>query len=320
MDRRPSEVLQAVLENVEKVVVGKRSELELTIVALAGQGHVLIEDVPGVGKTVMAKSLARSLGCSFKRIQFTPDLLPSDVTGVSIYNQRSEEFEFRPGPVVAQVVLADEINRATPKTQAALLEAMQEQTVSVATTVHKLPRPFFVLATQNPIEMEGTYPLPEAELDRFFFKLNVGFPTREQMNEIIRRTTSTAGEPVQRVADGRTLQAMQALGRQVPIASHVTDYAVRIVMATHPDDPDAPEVTTRYVRYGASPRAAQAIVLAAKILALLNNRLNVSFEDVRRVAPPALRHRVLLNFEAESKNVTPDTLIRQVLQSVKEGG
>jgi MoxR-like ATPase len=177
-----------------------------------------------------------------------------------------------------------------------------------------------VLATQNPIEMEGTYPLPEAELDRFFFKLNVGYPTREQMNEIIRRTTSASSETVSRVADGRTLQAMQALGRQVPIASHVADYAVRIVMATHPDGEGAPDVTGRYVRYGASPRAAQAIVLAAKILALLNGRLNVSFEDVRRVAPPALRHRVLLNFEAESKSVTPDTLIRQILQSVPEGG
>jgi MoxR-like ATPase len=197
---------------------------------------------------------------------------------------------------------------------------MQEQSVSVATTVHKLPKPFFVLATQNPIEMEGTYPLPEAELDRFFFKLNVGYPTREQLNEIVRRTTSVASDPVSRVADGRTLQAMQTLGRQVPIASHVADYAVRIVMATHPDGEGAPDVTGRYVRYGASPRAAQAIVLAAKILALLNGRLNVSFEDVRRVAPPALRHRVLLNFEAESRSVTPDTLIRQILQSVPEGG
>ena len=215
---------------------------------------------------------------------------------------------FSPGPIFANLVLADEINRATPKTQAALLEAMQEQTVTVATTVHQLPRPFFVLATQNPIEMEGTYPLPEAELDRFFFKLNVGYPIaraaerdRAPHDERRRRRWSSAS-PM-----GGALQAMQALARQVPIASHVADYAVRIVMATHPDGEGAPEPTPRFVRYGASPRAAQAIVLAAKILALLNGRLNVSFEDVRRVAPPALRHRMLLNFEAEADSRSPRT-------------
>ena len=303
--------------------MGQQDVVDGVLICLLAGGHVLLEGVPGLGKTTLLRTLGRVLHLKYSRIQFTPDLMPADIVGSMIMESDDhghKALRFQPGPIFANLVLADEINRATPKTQSALLEAMQEQTVTVATTVHALPRPFFVLATQNPIEMEGTYPLPEAELDRFFFKLNVTYPTREQLNEIVRRTTSAPPEEVQSVADGRMLQAMQALARQVPIASHVADYAVRIVMATHPDGEGAPEATTRFVRYGASPRAAQAIVLASKILALLNGRLNVSFEDVRRVAAPALRHRILLNFEAEAKSITPDTLIRAVLQNVSEGG
>ncbi|MCC6179364.1 MAG: MoxR family ATPase [Chloroflexi bacterium] len=315
------ETARAIEQEIGRVIVGQDTVVRGAVIALLAGGHVLLEGVPGLGKTMLVRTLADALHLHYSRIQFTPDLMPADVSGTNVLLEDASgnrQMSFQPGPIFANLVLADEINRATPKTQAALLEAMQEQTVTVATTAHRLPRPFFVLATQNPIEMEGTYPLPEAELDRFFFKLNVTYPSREQLNEIVRRTTAGHIEQVQRVADARTLQAMQALVRQVPIASHVVDYAVRLVLATHPENGDAPEPTTRFVRYGASPRAAQAIVLAAKIFALLNGRLNVSFEDVRRVSPPALRHRVILNFEAEAKSITPDTVIRSILQSVKE--
>jgi MoxR-like ATPase len=317
------ETARSIEQEVSRVIVGQETVVRGVVIALLAGGHVLLEGVPGLGKTMLVRTLADALHLQYSRIQFTPDLMPSDVSGTNVLLEDasgSRQFSFQPGPIFANLVLADEINRATPKTQAALLEAMQEQTVTVATSIHRLPRPFFVMATQNPIEMEGTYPLPEAELDRFFFKLNVTYPSREQLNEIVRRTTSASSDPVRRVADGRMLQAMQALARQVPIASHVADYAVRIVLATHPDGGGAPETTTRFVRYGASPRAAQAMVLAAKIMALLNGRLNVSFDDVRRVAPPALRHRVLLNFDAEAKQVTPDALIRSIIQAVPEGG
>src|SRR5436190_5550513 len=233
MSQRPGEILQAILDNVEKVVVGKRAELELTIVALAGQGHVLIEDVPGVGKTMMAKSLARSVGCTFKRIQFTPDLLPSDVTGVSIYNQRTEEFEYRPGPVVAQVVLADEINRATPKTQAALLEAMEERQVTVDGTTYAMPRPFMVLATQNPIEYEGTFPLPEAQLDRFMLRLKLGYPARDDEVIILdRQQYSHPVEALEQVTSADDLLAAQAEVRQVHVSAELRQYIVDLSSAT----------------------------------------------------------------------------------------
>ncbi len=312
---------RAIEQEVGRVIVGQEAAVRGVVIALLAGGHVLLEGLPGLGKTMLVRTMAEALHLRYSRIQFTPDLMPADVFGTNILAEDAggnRHFVFQPGPIFANLVLADEINRATPKTQSALLEAMQEQTVTVANDAHQLPRPFFVLATQNPIEMEGTYPLPEAELDRFFFKLNVAYPSREQLNEIVRRTTGGQMEAVHRVADGRTLIEMQALARQVPIAGHVADYAVRLVMATHPETENASEAARRYVRYGASPRAAQAIVLAAKIYALLSGRYNVAYEDVRRVAPPALRHRLILNFEAEAKAVAPDTVIRAIVKAVPD--
>jgi MoxR-like ATPase len=313
-------VVRRIEDEVAKVMVGQAEIVRDVLICVIAGGHALLEGVPGLGKTMLVRTLAEALHLRYSRIQFTPDLMPADVSGTNILAEDAvgnRHFTFQPGPIFANLVLADEINRATPKTQSALLEAMQEQTVTVANDAHPLPRPFFVLATQNPIEMEGTYPLPEAELDRFFFKLNVLYPSREQLNEIVRRTTSGPMEPVRRVADGATILEMQALARQVPIAGHVADYAVRLVLATHPEADEAPEATRTYVRYGASPRAAQAIVLAAKIYALLSGRFNVAYEDVRRVAPPALRHRVILNFEAEARAVSADQAIRSVLEAVR---
>jgi MoxR-like ATPase len=247
--------------------------------------------------------------------------MPADVIGTNVITEDGSGgrvFTFQPGPIFANLVLADEINRATPKTQSALLEAMQEQTVTVANVGHELPRPFFVMATQNPIELEGTYPLPEAELDRFFFKLNVRYPSRDDLNEILRRTTGAQTEQLRTVADGATVLQLQEIVREVPIASYLMDYAARLVLATHPEEASAPEAVRRFVRYGASPRAGQALVLGAKIHALLNGRYNVSGEDVRLVAPPALRHRLILNFEAESSNVSVEQIIREVLARVPE--
>ena len=311
---------RAIEQEVGRVIVGQEAVVRGVVISLLAGGHVLLEGLPGLGKTMLVRTLAEVLHLQYSRIQFTPDLMPADVSGTNILVEDphgGRHFAFQAGPIFANLVLADEINRATPKTQSALLEAMQEQTVTVANTAHPLPRPFFVLATQNPIEMEGTYPLPEAELDRFFFKLNVNYPSREQLNEIVRRTTGGTLAPVRRVADDETILELQAVAREVPVANHVADYAVRLVLATHPES-DAPEPARRYVRYGASPRAAQAIVLAAKIYALLSGRFNVAYEDVRRVAPPALRHRLILSFEAEAKAVSPDTVIRAILEAVPE--
>ena len=308
-------------EEVGRVIVGQQHAVRGVIIALLAGGHVLLEGLPGLGKTLLVRTLARALRLSYSRIQFTPDLMPSDVVGTNVISEDGSghrQFAFQPGPIFANLVMADEINRATPKTQSALLEAMQEQTVTVATSEHQLPSPFFVLATQNPIEMEGTYPLPEAELDRFFFKLLVHYPGRQELHEILRRTTGGFQHVVEPVADAATLAQLQSLVRDVPITSYLTDFAVRIVMATHPDQPDSPEPTRLYVRYGASPRAGQAIVLAAKIHALLNSRFNVSHGDMRLVAPPALRHRLILNFEAEANGVTTDQIVRDVLAAVRE--
>ena len=312
---------RALEREVGKVIVGQQPVVRGVVIALLAGGHVLLEGLPGLGKTILVRTLAQAIDLRYSRIQFTPDLMPADVIGTNVVSddpQGGRHFSFQSGPVFANLVLADEINRATPKTQSALLEAMQEQTVTIANEAHQLPRPFFVLATQNPIEMEGTYPLPEAELDRFFFKLNVRYPSRQELHEILRRTTGSFQDTVEPVTDGTGILELQKFAREVPIASYLTDYAARLVLATHPDLPEAPELTRRYVRYGASPRAGQALVLAAKIHALLSGRFNVSHDDLRYVAPPALRHRLILNFEAESNHVSVEQVIREVLAHVPE--
>lgn len=308
-------------DEIGKVIVGQEEILRDVLIAVVAGGHVLLEGVPGLGKTMLVRTLSEALDLNFSRIQFTPDLMPADITGTNILVEDQDgrrRFAFQQGPVFANLILADEINRATPKTQSALLEAMQEKTVTVASVVHPLAEPFFVLATQNPLEMEGTYPLPEAQLDRFFFKLIVRYPSAEEMTEILRRTTTGASHHAGKTADGPTIESMGRLARQVPIASHVSNYVVRLVLATHPDNAEAVPIVKRYVRYGASPRGAQAIVLAAKIRALIEGRLNVAFEDVRTVAVPALRHRIILNFEAEAGGVLPDSVLNGILGDVAE--
>jgi MoxR-like ATPase len=308
-------------EEIGKVIVGQEAILRDVLIALVAGGHVLLEGVPGLGKTMLVRTLSEALDLEFSRIQFTPDLMPADITGTNILVEDQDgrrRFAFQQGPIFANLILADEINRATPKTQSALLEAMQEKTVTVASVVHPLAEPFFVLATQNPLEMEGTYPLPEAQLDRFFFKLLVLYPSATEMTEILRRTTADGAFHAGKTADGPTIEAMGKLARQVPIASHVSDFVVRLVLATHPENEQAVPIVKRYVRYGASPRGAQAIVLASKIRALIEGRLNVAFEDVRTVALPALRHRVILNFEAEAGGVLTDTVLRGILEEVSE--
>ena len=307
----------ALRSEVEKIIVGHREIITNVLVGMFAGGHVLLEGVPGLGKTLLIKTLSESLELPFSRIQFTPDLMPADIIGTNIIVEDADgrkHFQFQHGPIFAHIVLADEINRATPKTQSALLEGMQEGSVTVGGVSRPLPAPFFVLATQNPIEMEGTYPLPEAQLDRFLFKLRVRYPAIEELNAIIDRTTQSRAIVVDRVMDGRTVQAFRELVREVPIASHVRDFASNIVMATHPHWADAPEATRRFVRYGASPRAAQALVLGGKVRALAEGRYNVSLDDLRAMAAPALRHRIILNFEGEAEGVDVDSLVAQILE------
>ncbi|UJR81076.1 AAA family ATPase [Sandaracinus amylolyticus] len=310
-----------VRETVGKRIVGQRTILDGVITCLVAGGNALLEGVPGLGKTMLVRSLAEALHLRFSRIQFTPDLMPADLLGTTVIAESgsgAKSFEFRPGPVFANIVLADEVNRATPKTQSALLEVMQEHRVTIGNQTHRLEEPYFVLATQNPLEMEGTYPLPEAQLDRFFFKLHVGFPSRSELHDILDRTTGEHEPSVEPVLDGERILQMRALAREVPVPRHVQDYAIRVLEATHPDRPSAPEKVKRFVRFGASPRGAQACLLAAKIHALVEGRYAATIEDVRAVAIPALRHRVILGFEGEAEGVRSDVLLEDVLASVPE--
>jgi MoxR-like ATPase len=314
-------VVDRIEDEVAKVMVGQAEIVRDVLICLIAGGHALLEGVPGLGKTMLVKTLGEALHLDFSRIQFTPDLMPADITGTNIlveHPQGGRQFAFQRGPVFANLVLADEINRATPKTQSALLEAMAERTVTVANDMHPLEEPFFVLATQNPLEMEGTYPLPEAQLDRFFFKLVVPYPSADDLTEIVRRTTAPAPPAAENVADGPTIRQMGLLSRQVPISSAVTDYVVRLTLATHPEGWGPPDVVRRYVRYGVSPRGAQAIVLGSKIRALIEGRLNVSYDDVQAVAAPALRHRLILNFDAESSGVTADDVLNELIGTLPD--
>jgi MoxR-like ATPase len=312
---------QRVQDEIGKVIVGHADIVHGVLTCLFVGGHALLEGVPGLGKTLLVRTLSQVLDLKFNRIQFTPDLMPSDIIGTNIITESPDGqrvFSFQPGPLFAQIVLADEINRATPKTQSALLEAMQEHSITVGGTIHRLQEPFFVMATQNPIEQEGTYPLPEAQLDRFFFKLLVNYSGREEMATILDRTTRGESPSVARVMDGSEIAQWQQLVREVLVAPPVQDYAIRLVLATHPQGEFATAETNRYIRFGASPRGAQALVLAGKVRALLEGRYNVSFEDIRRVYLPALRHRVLLNFEAQAENIPSDTVLAHILNEVKE--
>ena len=308
-----------ITREVGRRIVGHDEVVSFTVTSLLAGGHVLLEGIPGVGKTSLVHTLADVLHLTFSRIQFTPDLMPADIVGTNIIQEHTQGgtfFEFQQGPIFANLVLADEINRATPKTQSALLEAMQDVSVSVGRTTYKLEQPFFVLATQNPLEMEGTYPLPEAQLDRFFFKLKVTYPTEEQMHAILERTTQTEQPTVSRVVDGAALLEMRSVARAVPIAKPVQSYAIRLTLGTHPDSPHASAMAKRYVRYGASPRASQALVLAGKIHALTRGQAFVSPDDIRAVALPALRHRILLNFEGEADEVSTDAIVQELLAGV----
>jgi MoxR-like ATPase len=292
--------------------------LDDTLTALVAGGHVLLEGVPGLGKTLLVRTLAEALHLRFQRLQFTPDLMPADVVGTNVLLEAPDgrrSFAFQPGPVFANVVLADEVNRATPKTQSALLEAMQERSVTTSGRTHPLPRPFFVVATQNPLEMEGTYPLPEAQLDRFFMKLLVRFPTAAQIETILDRTTERADPRAGPVLEGRRILELGDLACHLPAADMVRRFGIGLILATHPDHPSAPEMVRRYVRIGASPRGAQALILAAKVGAILDGRYHIARDDLRAVAPAVLRHRLLLNFEGPADGVQPDAVIAGVLET-----
>jgi MoxR-like ATPase len=315
------QVYSKIQNEIGKVIVGHTDIVHGVLTCLFVGGHALLEGVPGLGKTLLVRTLSQVLSLDFNRIQFTPDLMPSDILGTNIIMENPDGkrvFSFQPGPLFAQIVLADEINRATPKTQSALLEAMQEHSITIGGTIHRLKEPFFVMATQNPIEQEGTYPLPEAQLDRFFFKLLVNYSGRQEMATIIDRTTRGEWPKPEEVVDGDKIRDMQQLVREVLVAPAVQDYVVRLVLASHPQGEFATAETNKYIRCGASPRAAQAIVLASKVRALLESRYNVSFEDVRRTYLPAMRHRVLLNFEAQAENIASDVILSQILNDVPE--
>ncbi len=327
-DAQPEQTLERVTEQltqlrseVGKVIVGQHDVLDGAITCLLAGGHALLEGVPGLGKTMLVRSLASAMDLSFARVQFTPDLMPADILGTTVVaegDSGKRSFEFQQGPIFANIVLADEVNRATPKTQSALLEAMQEHSVTIARTTHKLEQPFFVLATQNPLEMEGTYPLPEAQLDRFLFKLQVPFPSHDELHAILDRTTGSSESHAEPVLKRDDILQIRQVVRDVAVARHVQDFAVRVLEATHADRKSAPELVKKYVRFGASPRGAQACLIAAKIRAVFHGRFHAAVDDVRAVVLPALRHRVILNFEGEAEGITTDQVLTQVLQSVSE--
>jgi MoxR-like ATPase len=324
MERRAREFVDryaAVREQIGRVIVGHDDIVHGVLTCLFVGGHCLLEGVPGLGKTLLVRTLAKTLSLEFNRIQFTPDLMPADILGTNMVMETDggkRFFEFQRGPIFTQICLADEINRATPKTQSAMLETMQEGSVTAAGNRYQLVQPFFVMATQNPIEQEGTYPLPEAQLDRFFFKLMVGYSDRKQLATIVERTTRSETTEPAKVMDGPEILRWQELVREVILAEHVQDYIVRLTLATHPQGEFALPITNQYIRWGVSPRAAQALALAAKVRALLDARYNVSFEDVRRVYLPALRHRILLNFEAQAEGIEPDRVLLELLEKVPE--
>jgi MoxR-like ATPase len=315
-----TEQISSLRAEIGKVIVGNQGVVDGVLICMLAGSHALLEGVPGLGKTMLVRTLAECVGLSCSRIQFTPDLMPADIIGTTVIDEMagSRSFEFRRGPVFANIVLADEVNRATPKTQSALLEAMQEHRVTVGRHTYDIEEPYFVLATQNPLEMEGTYPLPEAQLDRFFFKLQVSFPSREELHAIIERTTTEQMTSVHSVLTREEIIAMQALVRTVPAAHHVQDYAVRLLQATHPELDGATQRVQRFVRIGASPRGAQAMLLAAKVHALLQGRFAACIDDVKQAALPALRHRLLLSFEGEAEGVRPDDIIEEIVQKLPE--
>ncbi len=311
--------LDAVRREIGKIIVGQEDVIDGVLICLLASGHVLLEGVPGLGKTTLLRTLARAMQLRYSRIQFTPDLMPADIVGSMIIetgDRGAKSLRFQPGPIFANLVLADEINRATPKTQSALLEAMQERTVTSGTTTHELEQPFLVMATQNPIEMEGTYPLPEAQLDRFLMKILVTYPTHDELNRIVERTIQKEEPQVAPVMDRETILQVRSICRDVLVAPHVQEYAIQLVMATQPEQKETHELATRYIRYGSSPRGAQALVECGRVLALMRGRLHLSLDDVRHVAPAVLRHRIILNFDAHADAQTPETILSAIIRGV----
>jgi MoxR-like ATPase len=315
VDRATGDLLR-VREEIAKVIVGQKDVIEGVLICLIAGGHVLLEGVPGLGKTTLLRTLARVLDLRYSRIQFTPDLMPGDIVGSMVMENDDfghKSLRFQPGPIFANLVLADEINRATPKTQSALLEAMQERTVTSGTSTYSLELPFLVMATQNPIEMEGTYPLPEAQLDRFLMKILVTYPSREELNRIVDVTTKQDEQELMQILDRSQIAELKTICKQVVVAPHVQEYAIELVMATQPGSPDSPAITNRYIRYGSSPRGAQALIECGRVLSVIRGRLHLSIEDVVAVAPSVLRHRIILNFDAHADGETPETILRKIL-------
>jgi len=313
------ERLNAVRQEIAKVIVGQDDVVEGVLICLLGSGHVLLEGVPGLGKTTLLRTLARALQLKYSRIQFTPDLMPADIVGSMIMesdDRGAKGLRFQPGPIFANLVLADEINRATPKTQSALLEAMQERTVTSGTATHELDQPFLVMATQNPIEMEGTYPLPEAQLDRFLMKILVTYPSHEELNRIVERTSQPVSETPVPVMDRESILDVRKVCRSVLVAPHVQEYAIQLVMATQPEQKEAHELARKYIRYGSSPRGAQALVECGRVRALMRGRFHLAMDDVQHVAPAVLRHRIILNFDAHADGQTPETILTSIIKSV----